>query len=214
MHPYQTAYATVPTPRRSNSNNEYTRNLITLVIVVLVVLYLFGIAFGFSFLFEEDDLVSPRVDEFQRLRINAHVRSVEKETREDASCRNLLDSETQAKRLLENQVRKLENELSDLKTRYREMENEYRDLVMKTRNAPTKPATVNVGDVSALQRLTRCKQQSTDQAKTITELTDLNSNLEGQVSRMQKELREAVADADLQENLVAECEKKLKKHAM
>lgn len=132
--------------------------------------------------------------------------------RED--CHSALDTERRIKDELVDQVRRLETEVADLRLKNRELESDYRELSLSARaqavpvQAHSKPV---MEDVSAVQRLAKCRSNLEESAGLIKELRDGNKQVNTQVTRLQKELREAISDADEQEAMALACQKKLKK---
>ncbi|KAH9247339.1 hypothetical protein BASA81_015056 [Batrachochytrium salamandrivorans] len=132
--------------------------------------------------------------------------------RED--CHTVLDTERRIKDELMDQVRRLEMEVGDLRLKNRELESDYRELSLSARaqavpvQSHTKPV---MEDVSAVQRLAKCRSNLEESAGLIKELRDGNKQVNAQVTRLQKELREAISDADEQEAIALACQKKLKK---
>lgn len=99
-----------------------------------------------------------------------------------------------------------EDDLQRSAESHRALEADFRDLALRARasQAQIKPAR-EVNDVSTLQRLAKCRLELEDGVKTSRECEERSGGLEAQVGRLQKELKEAIAEADEQERLVKAC---------
>jgi len=135
-------------------------------------------------------------------------------TVDEGKCIHQLEQEKRIKASLIDQVKQLEADLTEERRKYRELEQDYRDLALSARaQQAQKPVAQPQGDgtdVSAMQRLAKCRSAVEESTQTIKDLREHNKNLDVQVTRLQKELREAISDADEQERIAAECEKKLR----
>lgn len=134
---------------------------------------------------------------------------------DEGKCIHQLEQEKRIKASLIEQVKQLESDLTEERRKYRELEQDYRDLALSARaQQAQKPIHAQQGgegtDVSAMQRLAKCRSAVEESTQTIKDLREHNKNLDGQVTRLQKELREAISDADEQERIAADCEKKLR----
>lgn len=182
--------------------------LIGLFFVFLFVMYLVAMSFAPQLLMDHETL-----DNRLHLRHSHGAHSTDADI-DEPTCIRSLDQERRAKANLVEQVKQLEFELVEEKRKARELEREYRDLALSSRSSQNQIAKVQpiqqMEDISAIQRLSKCRQAVEESTETIRELRDHSKALDIQVTRLQKELREAVADADEQESLKDECERKLK----
>jgi septal ring factor EnvC (AmiA/AmiB activator) len=102
--------------------------------------------------------------------------------------------------------------LTEERRKLRELEQEYRDLALSARAQTSQQQQAKANDnvqqdVSAMQRLAKCRTSLEESTETVRDLREEKKSLDSQVTRLQKELREAIADADEQERMAADCEK-------
>jgi hypothetical protein len=211
-----------PIPKKPSSSSLEINllGLVGLFCIFVFILYVLAMSLGPQFLLDSDE-ASPLDSRAGRLRRGSGGsggRTIKSpaEDEEDATCFRSLEQERRARANLVEQLKQLELDLTEEKKKFRELEREYRDLALSSRAAVHQPATKQlpqqgVEDVSTLQRLAKCRQAVEESTQTIKDLRDHSKSLDSQVTRLQKELREAVDDADEQEKFAMECDKKLKR---
>ena len=201
--------------KRQSSETISLRSLFVLILVIVLIVYFVSFTLGPVFLNDDDDTdltslsrLRLRQDRFSKKRFD-ELEQVEQQ--KDEQCHRMLESEKHAKSVLQDQLGRLENELSELRLKHRELESDYRELILSTRAQQlAKPTLIPQEDVSAVQRLAKCRTAVDESTQTIRDLREHTKNLENQVTRLQKDLREAISDADQQESIALECEKKRK----
>ena len=116
-------------------------------------------------------------------------------------------------RQAEDRADRLDIELSELKRKHRSLEDDFRDLAIASRsgNAATQAATTPQSreqDVSALQRLAKCRASVEASTEAIRELREHNADLNKQVTRLQREVKDAVKDVDDCERSLGDCKRR------
>jgi septal ring factor EnvC (AmiA/AmiB activator) len=117
-------------------------------------------------------------------------------------------------RAAEDRANRLETELMDLRRKHRTLEDDFRDLAISSRSQPVKimqPQAVDNSnqqqDVSAMQRLAKCRASVEASTEAIRELREHNSDLNKQVTRLQREVKDAIKDAEESERLLQICQR-------
>jgi hypothetical protein len=211
----------IPKSLRSSSHHSAEVSFLAMIglfFIIIFFIYLVGsMSFGPQFFQLDDDIDSRpssrglRNSRQQYMQKNQQQQIVDDEN-DPGKCIHQLEAERRTKTSLMDQVRTLEADLTEERKKFRELEQDYRDLALSSR-AQTKPAQQmntgeSTGDVSAMQRLSKCRTAVDESTQTIKELREHNKNLDAQVTRLQKELREAILDADEQERLATDCERR------
>lgn len=135
----------------------------------------------------------------------------------ESHLQQLLDAERMLRAAAEERAERLSNELLEVNRKHRDLEAEFRDLALTARaqsmqqqqqqqqNALNNGEGGNQADVSTLARLAKCRSSVEASTETIKELRRLNEDMHTQVERLQKELKEAVADVDATERELNAC---------
>jgi len=121
-------------------------------------------------------------------------------------------------RAAEDRAERLEAELVDVRRKHRVLEDDFRELAIASRSAHANqqatsppPPPPPKEDMSALQRLGKCRASVEASTEAIKELREHNADLNKQVTRLQREVKDAVKDADDSERALAECNRRLKR---
>jgi len=116
-------------------------------------------------------------------------------------------------RTAEDRANHLETELGDLRRKHRLLEDDFRDLAISSRNQQQQQVLVKqqiepTQDVSTMQRLAKCRSSVEASTEAIRELREHNADLNKQVTRLQREVKDAVKDADESQRLLDNCEQR------
>jgi len=122
-------------------------------------------------------------------------------------------------RAAEDRAERLEAELVDVRRKHRVLEDDFRELAIASRSAHAnqqqqqqqQQAPPPKEDMSALQRLGKCRASVEASTEAIKELREHNTDLNKQMTRLQREVKDAVKDADDSERALAECNRRLQR---